>query len=392
MSGANNQRGGGRLTERCGDRKILSGKVYAPNISVSVLHWLCGLGAWRVFPTELARRFRGKKILWRNFYVPDISVGDTRGANNHNAGVSTADDADNTDYFSGIRGIRVIRGGNLCAAVVASIFALVSFAAPAQAVAQPELLPDKEVRRVFGGGARTVPVMWRNSGDRLASLALSTRLYQASSATAAPLGGGFWKELEILPLQTVLESVTLDFPAVRGETRFEVQWLQGSNTVLGTTEVWVYPTNLLGELGAIGGGEPVGLYDPQNVLKPLLRGLGVNCSDLETQGSERFVGKLVIVGPFESKAQVREWLPESIRVLARKGVGVVWLLPPLEPRGMLKPSFYTLSEGKGAVVVVQAGVIVDLAEEPQAQLNLVQLCRLALKPETNQLPLFATQP
>ena len=330
--------------------------------------------------------------MWRNFYVPDISVGDTRGANNQNVGVSTADYTDNTDYFSGIRGIRVIRGGNLCAAVVASIFALASFAAPAHAVAQPELLPDREVRRVFGGGARTLPVSWRNSGDRLASLALSTHLYQASSATAAPLSETPWKELTILPGQTVVESATLDFPAVRGETRFVVQWLQGGSNILGTTEVWVYPTNLLQELGALAGAEPVGLYDPLNQLKPLLKAMGVNCSDLEEQGTERFVGKLAIVGPFESKAQIRQWLPESIRVLARKGAGVVWLLPPLEPRGMLKPSFYTLSEGKGAVVVVQAGVIVDLAEEPQAQLNLVQLCRLALKPETNQLPLFAAQP
>jgi hypothetical protein len=201
-----------------------------------------------------------------------------------------------------------------------------------------------------------------------------------------------WKELEILPGQTVLESLTLDLPAVKSETRFLVQWLRGSNNVLGITEVWGYPTNILRELGVLAGKEAVGVYDPQNQLKPLLRAVGVDFSDLEDQSLERFAGKLVIVGPFESKTQMPEWLPGSIQAAARKGAGVVWILPPLEPRGDIKPSFYTVLQGKGAVVVVQAGVIDDLPENPQAQLDLVQLCRRAVKPHPVELPFLTSQP
>ena len=256
----------------------------------------------------------------------------------------------------------------------------------------PEILPASEPSRVFGGGTRSVPVVWRNPGDRAASVALSTRLYQATSATAALLSETPWKELNILPGQTVLESVTLDVPAVKAETRFLVQWLQNSNSLLGITEVWAYPTNILRELGSIAGAEPVGLFDPQNQLKPLLPAVNVDYVDLEERGLEPFVGKLIIVGPLASREQVCEWLPDSIRSLARRGVAVVWLLPPLEPRRKIKPSFYTVFEGKGSVVVVQAGVIGDLAQSPQAQLNLVQLCRQAVKPQPLQLPSFASQP
>jgi hypothetical protein len=262
----------------------------------------------------------------------------------------------------------------------------------ALAMAGLELVSEKVPLRVFSGGVRTVPVVWRNTGDRPASLSLSRRFYQASSATAAPLSQTPWKELTILPGQTVLESVTLDVPAVSAQTRFLVQWLQNSNSALGVTEVWAYPTNILRELGALAGVEPAGLYDPQNQLKPLLRAVHVEYVDLEEAGLERFVGRLVIVGPFASREQVCEWLPDSLRSLAMRGVAVVWLLPPVELRGKIKPSFYTVLEGKGSVVVVQAGMLGDLSQNPQAQVDLVDLCRQAVKPQPLQLPFLASQP
>ncbi|HYL94504.1 MAG TPA: hypothetical protein VET69_01775 [Terriglobales bacterium] len=301
---------------------------------------------------------------------------------------STTDGTDSTDFYPSIRGIR----GQKLAALALALFLHASPAAPAQAGIQPEVVPASEPSRVFGGGARTLPVVWRNRGDQPATFAPSTRLYQASSATAAPLSQTPWKELTILPGQTVLESVTLDVPAVRAETRFLAQWVQNSNNVLGVTEVWAYPTNILRELGGLAGTEPAGLYDPQDQLKPLLRAVSVEYVDLEAEGLERFVGRLVIVGPFASRAQVCEWLPDSLRSLAMRGVAVIWLLPPLELRGKIKPSFYTVLAGKGAVVVVQAGVLSDLAQSPQAQLDLVDLCRQAVKPQPLQLPFLASQP
>jgi hypothetical protein len=258
--------------------------------------------------------------------------------------------------------------------------------------AEVQILPAREPERVFSGGVRTVPVVWRNSSDLPTNLTLSMRLYQASSATAAPLTLTPWKELNILPGQTVLESVSVNVPAVKAETQFLLQWLQGSNNVVGVTEIGAYPTNILRELEVLAGVEAVAVYDPLNRLKPLLHAVGVDFSDVAENGLEHFLGKLAIIGPFESKAQMREWLPGSIRGVASKGAGVVWIQPPSQPGEEKKPSFYTVLEGKGAVVVVQAGVIGDLEQDPQAQLNLVRLCRQAVKPQPLRLPFLASQP
>jgi hypothetical protein len=261
---------------------------------------------------------------------------------------------------------------------------------PFAAQAQLELLPDKEPQQVFSGDARTITLTWQNAGLKPFGQELSTRLYQASSATAVPLGTTPWKNLQILPGQTVIESAKLNFPAVHAETRFVIQWLAGTNQVLGTSELLVYPTNLLKELKPLAGEEPLGALDPQNQLKPLLKAAAVEFSDLGDANVEDYRGKLVIAGPFQNKTQMRTGLASQLQALAKKGVGVVWLLPPPERkerrRENLRPSFYTVPEPKGTVVVVQASLTANLPEKPQAQLNLLQFARLALHPEAMRLP------
>ena len=158
---------------------------------------------------------------------------------------------------------------------------------PSAAQAQLQLLPVPEPKQVFGGDARTITLTWHNADQRTFGQELSARLYQASSATTVPLGSAPWRYLEILPGQTVIESATLNFPAVHAETRFVIQWLAGANQVVGTSEVRVYPTNLLTELKALAGEEPLGVLDPQNQLKPLLKAAGVEASDLEDAGLSR---------------------------------------------------------------------------------------------------------
>src|ERR1039458_8627212 len=151
---------------------------------------------------------------------------------------------------------------------------------PGAASAQLQLLPDREPQRVFAGDARKITVTWRNAGDKNASADVRTRLYQASSATAVPLSEKNWKKIEILPGQTVLESASMDFPAVNAETRFLIQWLAGTNRVIGKTEVLVYPTNLLSELKPLLGDANFGVLDPNNELKPLLKTAKVDFIDL----------------------------------------------------------------------------------------------------------------
>jgi len=249
-----------------------------------------------------------------------------------------------------------------------------------------EVLADNETQYTFTGEGRQISDRFRNPGANPVAVDLHTRLHQASSGITAPLGEASWKKLTVLPGQTVLEAAPMTFPPVKAETRFLVQWLDGTNQVIGITEVLGYPPDLLKELKPLAGDDPLGVLDPQNQLKPLLKAAAVEFQDLEDTGLENYHGKLAIIGPFQSRGQMREDLPSSLKALARKGVAVVWLQPPPEKRQELKPTFYTALEGKGAVVVVQAGLVADLAEKPAAQLNLIQLARLALHPEPPQLP------
>jgi hypothetical protein len=219
------------------------------------------------------------------------------------------------------------------------------------------------------------------------------RLFQTTSATAVQLDEKAWKKLSVLPGQTVLESASLGFPAVKAETKFLVQWVESTNQVLGNTEVLVYPTNLLAELKTLAGEDlPVGVFDPGNVLKPLLKATTVAFEDLEQSGVATFVGKLAIIGPFESRKQIPADLAERIAKLAGKGAGVVWLQPSPAPHTRLKPTFYTVPVSTGTVVVVKSALVTKLAHEPQAQLNLLHCCRLARNPEPLSIPNLSPQP
>ena len=168
-----------------------------------------------------------------------------------------------------------------------------------------EVVAEEEPLHLYRRRA-TINVRFRNPSASPVAADLRTRLYQASSATAAPLGEAPWKKLAVLPGQTVLESATATFPAVKAETRFLVQWLDGTNQVIGVTQVLGYPPDLLKELKPLAGDDPLGVLDPQNQLKPLLKAAAVEFQDLEDTGLENYHGKLAIIGPFQSRGQMRK--------------------------------------------------------------------------------------
>lgn len=249
-----------------------------------------------------------------------------------------------------------------------------------------QLVPDREAQCVFAGGARVIGVTWKNSGVAAVAAGIRVRVYQTTSATAVLWREAAWKTLQVLPGQTVVESARLDFPDVQAETKFLVQWLAGTNELLGVTAVRVYPTNLLAELKPLAGPGPIGVLDPQNELKPLLKNLRIGFEDLGDSHLENFSGRLAIVGPFATRAQMRGGLAGEIKQAARRGAGVVWLRPPADPAAGLLPSFYSVPENTNSVVVVQPELVAGLPDNPQAQQNLVDFCRLALNPEPLTLP------
>ena len=248
--------------------------------------------------------------------------------------------------------------------------------------AQLQLRPDQKPQNLFGGGNRAISLIWHNDSDQAASVKISARILQTSSATVMLFSESAWKELQVLPRQTVMESAQLNFPTVRAGTKFLVQWFENTNHILGQTEVMIYPTNLLAELSLMAGGQPVGLLDPQNLLKPLLKELKVNFTDLESCDLSDFSGHLAIIGPFFSKTQMRDGLTSQVRALARKGTAILWFQQPPEKSDQLVPSFYPVIAGTNAVIIAQSDLANDLAGDPNAQLHLIYLCRLALKPAT----------
>ena len=269
---------------------------------------------------------------------------------------------------------------------------LVTCCWPFAANAQLQLVPDKELQSVFAGQARKISVVWQNVSDKIVDAEIHTQLYQTTSATAAPVSENLWKKIKILPGQTVLESAPVDFPNVRAGTAFLIQWLEGTNRVIGRTEVLVCPTNLLMELKTLMGENVLSILDPNNELKPLLKQNHVEFSDLGEAALEDFQGRLAVIGPFHSKTQMREGLTQAIQRIAGKGAAVVWIQPPPAPKDKIKPSFYIVPEGKGAVVVVQSDLVAGLSENPRSQLNLIYFCQLALNPQPPALPVSSPQP
>jgi hypothetical protein len=250
------------------------------------------------------------------------------------------------------------------------------------------VVPDSEPQRVFAGEGRTVRVVLQNPGTNAVNFNARTVLYQASSATAIRLTDTPWKRLEVLPGQTVIESATVSFPTVKSPTRFVVRWAEGTNGIFGTTDVLVYPTNLLKELDVLTEGK-LGVFDPQNQLKPLLAAAGVEFVNLEDVSGESFGGKLAVFGPFESKTQTRDSMARQIKALAKKHTAVVYIQPAATPGEKLQPSFFVTPENQ---IIVQPALVADLAHSPASQLNLIRFCTLAVRPEPFALPFSSPEP
>lgn len=258
-----------------------------------------------------------------------------------------------------------------------------------------QFLPAGTPPSVFGANAQKISLLLCNTGETNFDRPVRTQLVQTTSSTAVPLGVEPWKQLRVLPSQTVLETAQLNFPPVRAETRFLVQWLDDANRVLGVTSVLVYPTNLFQSLQPFLCQTNFGVLDPGNQLKPLLRAQKISFTDLGQMNLENFSGRLAIIGPFQSQSQVPDGLGRRIRAIAKKNVAVVWIQPPQPAnpaapldweRKKIPPSFYSVQKSRTAVVVVQPDIVPSLPENPRSQIALIYCCKLALNPQPAVLP------
>jgi hypothetical protein len=270
--------------------------------------------------------------------------------------------------------------------VLPFVLTLIFCAFPCGLRAQLQVVTNVESPRVFSGEAKTIPIVFHNAGEQNFKGEIRARIYQSSFATAVLLSDAAWKQLEIPAGETVLESAALDFPAVKARTKFLVQWLEGTNRVIGVTSVLVYPTNLLLEFKSLAGGDPLGIFDPQNQIKPLLKSLRIHFENLEDFDLTNFSGKLAIIGSLASGSQPPANLRESMETLAKKNTAIVWIQPPGEESDKLLPSFYSVQKNQTAVIIAQPDLISDLSVNPQSQINLIYFCKLALHSQPLILP------
>lgn len=241
------------------------------------------------------------------------------------------------------------------------------------------LVQYEKPQSVFSGSARRISMTWSNSGSGTFEAKVRGHVEQATSATAAAVADFPWRKLQVLPGQTVLESARVDFPDVRARTEFLIQWLDETNRVLGLTRVFVYPTNLLLELKSMAQDEDLGLFDPANTLKPILKPLGIQFSDLEESGVAGFRGKLAIIGPFTARTQAPEDLGDRILAAASKGVPFVWFQPPPKDEAEHRSCTCSFIERKGFVLIAHSALVPDLQSDPISQITLVAFCRRAIK-------------
>jgi len=263
--------------------------------------------------------------------------------------------------------------------LMAALSAFTLLASPSYA--RLKIVPPRTEPFVFSGRQRQIEVIIDNQADTDVETPVSTRIYQATSATLAPVGPEQrWKKLRMLAGQKVIEKAALDFPDVRAVTAFQVRWSTEDNAEIGRTTVQVVPTNILGGISILARDQVVGLVDLGGLLKPVLKGSGIQFEDVDSFAG--FSGNLVLIGPSaEPEATV-----SSLKADAKRPITVLWIRESASSIGVV-PNLYFVMLGQARVAVADAKLFADLENSALAQINLLRCIRVAQHPEELKLPM-----
>jgi len=193
------------------------------------------------------------------------------------------------------------------------------------AVPPVEMVIGPEPQVVLAGVPEQVEIRFRNRSNQTWAGRVSRRIFQASSATAMPVGEVCGvRPLTIPARQTVLEQVALTFPTVRAETRFLVKWFVDDVPVAGATAVSAIPTNALQELEALAGDAGLGLLDPHDRLSGAFERAGVRFAKLGLRDLDCYQGKLAFLCTDDLTPTESSGLKKSLRKLLAGGANVLW--------------------------------------------------------------------
>jgi len=262
-------------------------------------------------------------------------------------------------------------------------------AAVAVAAGAVEVVPPAAPQQVFAGGVRAVEVRLRNDAAEPVRLEVRVHLFQLTSATAVPVGGvRAWKMLTVQPGQTVVESASIEVPSVRVPTRFAARWLDAGGRLLGVTELWAHPENLLDALKLLAGGRPIGVSDDKPGLQLVLAARGIPVAELKhAEDWSQFRGRLAFVANQPEPTQGELRLEPALLARAKEGLAVVWFQTPPAISPPTPQWIERLRVGRGTVLLAPASMLDGLAHSPAVQLALVRVAELALSPPAQLLAL-----
>jgi hypothetical protein len=236
---------------------------------------------------------------------------------------------------------------------------------------------------VFGGESCRIQTIFRNRTEQPVKLGLSSRLYQASASTLAPIEES--KPLRTITIeggQAIIETIGVKLPAVRSETTFVLQW-HSEERKLGRTVIHVFPTNLLEQSPLLSAPQSVGLLDPDGHFRGAFPSNTVRLLK-SVDDFPSFDGSLLIVAP--AQKQEAQATKERVVSCAKRGAGVIWIQPPTAHEVIGLPSSYVVNVGDSHVVMAQASTVTNFAQSPRAQLTMIRLAELATGRRKLDLP------
>ena len=254
--------------------------------------------------------------------------------------------------------------------------------APITTVGQLSIVAPKKLPALFPGANSLTP-MWTNRGPEQVEMEIKGALFQAGSKLALQLPLEIVEKLRLLPNQAALMPINFEVPEVRAKTLFVIQWQDPSAKALGKTELKVYPSDLLRELELMAGDTALGIFNLDAKFETGFRNSKVKSERLEQDGIGGYAGKLLIAGGEQAQDSSRE----TLIAVARRGAVVVCIVAHSDDE-ILRPNFSARAYGAGVVVFVQETFLDHFDTNPESQLRLVEICRMAMKPGTPELPMI----
>lgn len=232
--------------------------------------------------------------------------------------------------------------------------------------AQPSPVAPKSLPALFPGLHR-LSLVWTNATAQAIDTSIKGQLFQTSSELALLLPNHIEGTLRLLPHQAAFVPVSVDAPAVQAKTRFLIAWEDATQN-LGKTEFEVYPRDILRELQTIAGEQSAGLVTTNETFQQAFLKAAVQYRLINKDEMQTYDGKLLIVDDDSI-------LKQTVLAAARRGVTVVTVTS--NDGEILTPSFSLTPCGRGVAIFVQRQFLENFDTNPESQLRLVKLCRMA---------------